>query len=143
MKTSMTIAAVALLPIFGQAWVPQLNIKKAASAATVGAAIASAPLVSNALDFSGSFEDPNHPYCVRKIENIGRIATIEGTDGNPGCQPNGKGTEEFQLLAAVENDQLIVDFSPKGGPKQVIAKWEGGDQPGIRFPDGNKWTLKQ
>lgn len=142
----MTTAIIAILPIFGQAWVPQLNaqnLKKAASAATVGAAIASAPVVANAQDYSGNFEDPNHPNCVRRVENIGKIATIEGTDGNPSCKPNGQGTDDFQLLAAVENGEMIVDFSPKGGPKDVTAKWEGGDKPGIRFPDGNKWFLKQ
>jgi hypothetical protein len=145
MKISMTTAVLAVLPLFGQAWIPQLNtqnMKKAASAATVGAAIVSAPVIANALDYSGSFEDPNHPNCVRRIENIGKIATIEGTDGDPGCQPNGKGKDEFQLLAAVENGELIIDFTPKGGPNNVAAKWEGGDTPGIRFPDGNKWTQK-
>lgn len=145
-STSMSVGILAVLPIFGRAWVPQLNkktLQNAASAATVGAAIVSAPLVSNAIDYSGTFDDPNHPNCIRRIENIGKIATIEGTDGNPDCKPNGKGVDEFQLLGAVEDGELIVDFSPKGGPKQVVAKWEGGDKPGIKFPDGNKWTLKQ
>lgn len=30
-------------------------------------------------------------------------------------------------------DQIFVDFSPKGGPKDLIGKW---DKDGIVFPDG-------
>jgi hypothetical protein len=30
-----------------------------------------------------------------------------------------------------------IDFSPKGGPSKLSAKFEDG---GIVFPDGNKWT---
>merc|ERR1712159_107327 len=33
---------------------------------------------------------------------------------------------------------MKVDFSPKGGPKDVTGKWNGKD--GITFPDGNTWT---
>jgi len=32
---------------------------------------------------------------------------------------------------------LQVDFSPKGGPADVVGKWKDG---GIVFPDGNKWS---
>lgn len=31
----------------------------------------------------------------------------------------------------------FIDFSPKGGPDKLLAKYEDG---GIVFPDGNKWT---
>jgi len=31
----------------------------------------------------------------------------------------------------------FIDFSPKGGPEKLLAKYEDG---GIVFPDGNKWT---
>merc|ERR1719261_2040348 len=35
------------------------------------------------------------------------------------------------------SDTLIVDFTPKGGPAEVVAKVQvGGD---IKFPDGNVW----
>jgi len=33
--------------------------------------------------------------------------------------------------------QQFVDFSSKGGPSKILAKFEDG---GIVFPDGNKWT---
>lgn len=35
------------------------------------------------------------------------------------------------------NVDAVIDFSPKGGPKDLTAKFESG---GIVFPDGNKWT---
>lgn len=62
---------------------PQTPPQWKQAVAGVGAAfvVAGAPLVSHALDFSGSYEDPNHPYCTREIENIGRIAMVHGTDG--------------------------------------------------------------
>ena len=34
-------------------------------------------------------------------------------------------------------DELIVDFSPKGGPKDLKANVIAG---GISFPDGNTWV---
>lgn len=36
--------------------------------------------------------------------------------------------------------QVLIDFSPKGGPKDLVGKW---DVDGITFPDGNKWTKKK
>ena len=118
------------------------QLRKALAAGTVGASLVATPLMSNALDFSGTYDDPNHPFCVREIENIGRIATIHGTDGNPGCAKNGKGNNEFDLLAQVTDKEIAIDFTPKGGPEMVVAKWDGGDEPGIVFPDGNKWIRK-
>jgi hypothetical protein len=35
-----------------------------------------------------------------------------------------------------------VAIGPKGGPKAVMGKWDETGEPGITFPDGNKWTLK-
>lgn len=35
------------------------------------------------------------------------------------------------------NTEATIDFSPKGGPGNLLAKF---DQDGIVFPDGNKWT---
>jgi len=128
----------------GSAWSGLINTKtlrNAVSIASVSAAIATSPLVSNAApnaDFSGSYKDPNHPSCLRKIEVAGTTAQITGTDGNPGCPPDGSG-KAWNLVGKIDGDKLMVDFSPKGGPKDLTGKWEQ-ETPGIRFPDGNKWV---
>jgi len=81
-----------------------------------------------------------HPNCPRlvAVEKDGK-AILTGADGNPDC-PTGNGTP-FQLAARVDGDSIFVDFSPKGGPKDLTGVWEAGKTPGIRWPDGNKWTL--
>jgi hypothetical protein len=33
-------------------------------------------------------------------------------------------------------DEILIDFTPKGGPKNLLGKWTGT---GILFPDGNEW----
>ena len=37
-----------------------------------------------------------------------------------------------------KQDEILIDFSPKGGPKNLLGKLtpEGG----ILFPDGNTWS---
>ena len=35
------------------------------------------------------------------------------------------------------DNKAVLDFSSKGGPSKLLAKYEDG---GIVFPDGNKWT---
>ena len=42
------------------------------------------------------------------------------------------------LTPGSDGKEMKVDFSPKGGPPDLIAKWTGD---GIIFPDGNKWPL--
>lgn len=91
--------------------------------------------------FSGTYNDPNHPNCRRQIQVLGSQAILTGTDGNPGCPPDGSG-EEWQLLGQIVDDTILVDFSPKGGPKDLKGVWDTTDPAGILWPDGNKWTLK-
>ena len=118
-------------------------IQKAASIASISAAIAAAPLLADAAqgpDFGGSYSDPKHPGCLRIIEVKGNKAAISGTDGNPGCPPDGSG-KAWNLEGKINGNKIFVDFSPKGGPKDLIGEWEEA-APGIRFPDGNKWPKK-
>jgi hypothetical protein len=94
--------------------------------------------------FSGSFSDPFHPNCKRQLVVNGNEVTLTGTDGNPGCPADGSG-KEWTLKAVIdanESSKMSVDFSPKGGPKGILGTWEDGDAPGIRWGDGNKWSLK-
>ena len=37
--------------------------------------------------FDGSYKDPNHPGCLRKISSIGKVVTILGSDNLDGSQP--------------------------------------------------------
>ena len=51
--------------------------------------------------------------------------------------------DHWQLKGKVSgDDKIFIDFAPKGGPKDLTGVWEAGKKPGIRFPDGNKWTLE-
>ena len=132
------------------AWMakPVIVEKIMRDAASVGfaASIASVvllggPNAATAIDFTGSYADPNHPGCARliSVENDNK-ALISGADGNPGCP--GGGGRPWKLVGKVDGDKIFVDFSPKGGPKDLTGVWEAGKNPGVRFPDGNKWTLQ-
>jgi hypothetical protein len=91
--------------------------------------------------FTGDYADPIHPNCLRNVQVIGRMATVSGTDGTPGCPADGSG-RKWSLVGSVNNDKIFVDFSPKGGPKDLEGKWESEPVPGIRWPDGNLWSSK-
>lgn len=78
---------------------------------------------------SGVWSDPAHPGCTRKIVLQGSTAIITGADedGKP-----------FKVRGVVDGTTITVDFTPKGGPADVAAKYVVGK--GIVFPDGNVWT---
>jgi hypothetical protein len=79
------------------------KILKAATTAFVSATLFIGPQVvtsaaANALDFTGSYSDPKHPNCLRNIvvsPTAGSTTTtqaqVSGTDGTPGCPPDGSG----------------------------------------------------
>eukprot|EP00639_Heterosigma_akashiwo_P000421 CAMPEP_0194573568 /NCGR_PEP_ID=MMETSP0292-20121207/9735_1 /TAXON_ID=39354 /ORGANISM="Heterosigma akashiwo, Strain CCMP2393" /LENGTH=974 /DNA_ID=CAMNT_0039424851 /DNA_START=89 /DNA_END=3013 /DNA_ORIENTATION=- len=80
----------------------------------------------------GSYTDPHHPGMYRRVfKNEWGRYFVEGTDN---------GTTKWLLpLTVAENGQLLIDFSPKGGPKDLVAEWDGS---GIVFSDGNKWPVR-
>jgi hypothetical protein len=95
----------------------------------------------NASVFNGKYSDPNHPGCLRGIERVRSTtkAKVFGEDGTPGCQADGqKETKKWELEGELrgEND-ILIDFSKKGGPKNLLGKWTGS---GVLFPDGNTWS---
>jgi len=143
MKLS-TILLTALLCGSASAWVMK-DLRKAASIAFATAAISTAcPLaVHAAIDFSGNYADPNHPNCQRLIEQDSKgVIKLTGTDGNPGCPADGSG-KSFVLFGRMQQgDRILVDFSPKGGPKDLEGIFDGNAPTGIKWPDGNKWVLK-
>ena len=127
----------------------------AAVVAGAGQASAAASTVKTgqASLFTGDYDDPNHPDCLRQVKVVGapmradgsrpRYAIIEvtGYDGKEGekiCKARPTREELWKVLGKMNNnDEAILDFSSKGGPSNLVAKWDGD---GIVFPDGNKWT---
>jgi hypothetical protein len=91
--------------------------------------------------FGSSPRGKFHPMCKREIQvkEDGKAAVVLGEDGNPGCE-SGSPTKSWKLSGRVEGESIYVDFSPKGGPKDLVGKWEDAAPQGIRWPDSNKWT---
>lgn len=109
------------------------------------ATLASGPIVANAAaDFDGSYIDPKHQNCQRVITTVakGKVA-VAGTDGNPGCPPDGSG-KAWKLQGTVADSSILVDFSPKGGPADLKGTFvnDGTSGGGIQWPDGNIWAKK-
>jgi len=109
--------------------VPKLGAFAAAAALPAWAATEASPFV-------GRFTDPNHPGGTRDIAlsdtKVGmfQLATVVGGGGRG--EP-----ASYELPAMVFGDKITVDFSPKGGPKDLTGVWVDGA--GIRWPDGNTW----
>mmetsp|Transcript_19432 Transcript_19432/g.42456 ORF Transcript_19432/g.42456 Transcript_19432/m.42456 type:complete len:166 (-) Transcript_19432:136-633(-) len=143
------LAAVATLQLgsrcFSSGVPPQaersaLEGRRGLLAATVAAAstgLHSADAAS-APSWPGRYLDPNHPGCKREVSVEYEGIVIEGADGEPGCLRGEKQTPWRLAVkpSPTKADELLIDFSPKGGPKDLVGKWDGD---GILFPDGNKW----
>lgn len=68
-----------------------------------------------ALEYLGSYSDPNHPGCKRLITYENSQVIVSGSDNLDGSSP-------WTLTAKREPDgSLMIDFSPKGGPKDLKA----------------------
>ena len=96
-----------------------------------GRRLADAPFGDPAgVRLGGTYSDAAHPGCVRRILLSGSTAIITGADedGKP-----------WKVKGQVQGRSILVDFTAKGGPKDVVATWTGL---GLRFPDGNLWTKK-
>jgi len=89
--------------------------------------------------FIGNYADENHPGCLRAISGAGAPGVLEvtGTDGSPGCAKGEKQTP-WALTGELtkQGDGILIDFSPKGGPRDLLGKKTDA---GILFPDGNEW----
>ena len=84
--------------------------------------------------FAHRYADPKHPGCYREIFADG---VVRGEDGDPGCDGK-KNVRSWALRGTigVGDDTIFIDFSPKGGPANMVG--ERVDE-GVRFPDGNVW----
>jgi hypothetical protein len=90
--------------------------------------------------FSHQYSDPKHPNCKRiVVVKPDNSVALSGADGTPACPEDGSGTI-WRLVGEVDGEKLLVDFTPKGGPPNLKGTWDGD---GIKWPDGNKWTVKK
>lgn len=114
-------------------------------------ASATAAKTGGANPFTGDYNDPQHPDCLRQVKVVGAplkgdgtrspypIIEIVGYDGKGGkvCTDRPTRDDLWKVEGTVRGSDAVIDFSPKGGPDKLLAKYEDG---GIVFPDGNKWT---
>ena len=124
--------------------------------ATAGeASAANYPKAGQASPFTGDYNDPQHPGCLRQVKVVGSplkgdgtrspypVIEITGYDGKGGkaaCAADDRPSRAdlWKIEGKMKtNTEAVVDFSPKGGPGSLKAVFEND---GIVFPDGNKWT---
>lgn len=104
---------------------------------------------------TGDYDDPNHPGCLRQVKVIGApqkadgsrplyaIVEVTGYDGKNNndsktCTDRPNRDELWKVVGKTRGgNEAYLDFSSKGGPSDLVGKWDGT---GIVFPDGNKWT---
>jgi len=104
--------------------------------------------------FTGDYDDPNHPGCLRQVKVVGapmngvsgtrsafpviEITGWDGPDGSKACTTRPPSREDlWEVKGSVKSSSsAVIDFSLKSGPPDLLAKYEDG---GIVFPDGNKW----
>eukprot|EP00750_Incisomonas_marina_P004400 INCI13466.8.p1 GENE.INCI13466.8~~INCI13466.8.p1 ORF type:complete len:132 (-),score=19.95 INCI13466.8:150-545(-) len=96
--------------------------------------------------FGGAYSDPNHPGCARNVTVFGLQGRVYGADakGGEGVACDGKTDVQWgPLEATIKQDgsalQIVVDFSPKGGPSDLTGTWDAKDA-AIQWADGNNWT---
>lgn len=120
-----------------------------ATAAATAASLLYSPTPAGAASagaeaFIGKFSDPiNHPGGTRTIrlldQKIGDYQLAEVVGGGGRGEP-----ENFVLPAVVVGDRsIIIDFTPKGGPRDFVGVLDGknGDIKFLR--DGNLWPRLQ
>mmetsp|Transcript_39509 Transcript_39509/g.95560 ORF Transcript_39509/g.95560 Transcript_39509/m.95560 type:complete len:177 (+) Transcript_39509:73-603(+) len=125
----------------------------AAAILVAGAPDAQAALKTGASSvFTGDYEDPNHPGCLRQVKVVGApqradgsrsaypVLEVTGYDGKGEaamCSDRPTRGDLWKIQGKLlSNSDAVIDFSPKGGPASLKASYDGG----IVFPDGNKWT---
>eukprot|EP00569_Conticribra_weissflogii_P006974 CAMPEP_0171334174 /NCGR_PEP_ID=MMETSP0878-20121228/4500_1 /TAXON_ID=67004 /ORGANISM="Thalassiosira weissflogii, Strain CCMP1336" /LENGTH=177 /DNA_ID=CAMNT_0011835239 /DNA_START=27 /DNA_END=560 /DNA_ORIENTATION=- len=120
-----------------------------ATIAGTAASLLSSPIPAQAAPagaeaFLGKFSDPiNHPGGTRTIrlldQKVGDYQLAEVVGGGGRGEP-----ENFVLPAVVVGDRsIIIDFTPKGGPRDFVGVLDGknGDIKFLR--DGNRWPRLQ
>eukprot|EP00401_Gymnodinium_catenatum_P056007 CAMPEP_0117536730 /NCGR_PEP_ID=MMETSP0784-20121206/41602_1 /TAXON_ID=39447 /ORGANISM="" /LENGTH=180 /DNA_ID=CAMNT_0005333299 /DNA_START=37 /DNA_END=579 /DNA_ORIENTATION=+ len=126
---------------------PHSRSRRQALVALSGIAAPLAPLLSDGRavaaepeDWFGRYKDPEYPGCRRQINVFGPKVTISGSDGVPGCIGSKMPIKKWELVGKFKDkevEELIIDYSSRGGPKDLVATL---DADGILFSDGRKWT---
>ena len=159
--------AILMLPIAsnalstGKSSVDRRQLFGVIGSALTGAVVASIPQEAEAKafktgaasPFTGDYDDPNHPGCLRQVKVVGAPLRADGTrpaqpiievvgyDGNGTdkvCTERPTRADLWKIQGTMKsNTEALIDFSVKGGPPNLLGKYEDG---GIVFPDGNKWT---
>mmetsp|Transcript_6534 Transcript_6534/g.7323 ORF Transcript_6534/g.7323 Transcript_6534/m.7323 type:complete len:151 (-) Transcript_6534:1074-1526(-) len=117
-----------------------LGIATTATATLASSAAIVAPVHAKEISFVGTFSDPiNHPGGKRTVRlldaKVGdyQLAQVEG-GGGLGEPKN------YVLPAVVIGDRtIVIDFSPKGGPKDFVGVLDGNNGDIKFLKDGNKW----
>merc|ERR1719473_1503459 len=100
-----------------------------------GAALA-APLAANAVSartgqssvFTGEYDDPKHPGCLRSVKVVGPklgadgrkrrnpVAYVKGVDKGCDVPPTLEQVWKLEGKVSEDGETIFIDFSPKGGP---------------------------
>ena len=149
-----------------------LSTRRDLLAQFVAGAAAAAPLAAHAVSartgtssvFTGEYDDPNHPGCLRSVKVVGPkvdpagrkgrnpVAYVKGVDTTvPGkymCDRVPELSEVWKLEGKVSEDgeSISIDFSPKtkGEVGMLIGKWDTFGSPGITFrpPDARRARVR-
>merc|ERR1719238_1220166 len=112
--------------------------------------------------FTGEYDDPNHPGCLRSVKVVGAkrgadgrvsrnpTAYVSGVDGLPkgtkscgaGVQPTLADVWKTDGKVSEDGQTISIDFTAKteGKVGLLVGKYDDFNGAGIVFPDGNKWT---
>ena len=113
------------------------SVLSAASAAAIFSSTALPARAATNPSFQGVFKDPKHPkgYRILVGADANNKATMTLQD-----EPDGK-VYSIPITSATNKKTgqvtLTIDFSVKGGPKDVVATLNKDSS--ISFPDGNLW----
>eukprot|EP00571_Detonula_confervacea_P010733 CAMPEP_0172297824 /NCGR_PEP_ID=MMETSP1058-20130122/709_1 /TAXON_ID=83371 /ORGANISM="Detonula confervacea, Strain CCMP 353" /LENGTH=197 /DNA_ID=CAMNT_0013007019 /DNA_START=54 /DNA_END=647 /DNA_ORIENTATION=+ len=133
----------------GAAAVAAVAVTGVAPPANAAGAIKTGP----ANPFTGDYDDPNHPDCLRQVKVVGvpikadgsrplyakvEVTGYDGKEGETTCKDRPTRADLWKVTGKTRGgDEALLDFTSKGGPADLVGKWDGS---GIVFPDGNKWN---
>lgn len=85
-----------------------------------------------AAKWAGRYSDPSHPTGFRELSVQGKKLTIVGRDAPDAAK--------WTLSATVSDSSATIDFSPKGGPKDLPATLSANGE-SLVFPDVRRTRL--
>ena len=81
-------------------------------------------MITSPRAFEGEYSDPNHPGCPRNLKVEGGRVIFTGADQTEGATECGEGTTgpSFEITGYLIGKDIHMDFSPKGGPKNLVGQ---------------------